>query len=800
MPDPLPIEEVDWKPQFRAHFETSDDLEPPTGIVGQTRALAAMAFGLEMKADGFNMFVMGDEGSGRRRLVQQLLTEAASKRAAPWDWCYVDNFANERAPNAIRLPRGMGRRFRDRMSTFISDLQEAFRTAFSGEDYRTRQQVIEEEFREQNDKALQEVEEKAKSSNLALMRTPVGFSFAPTQNGQIIQPDAFQQLGESERQNIAANIKRMESELQRALRQVPTWAFAARERVRELNQRTAAYALDFLLDRVKAEFVEVEEIRLFLDELRKDVLENVDAIISALGAPKASSIEELVSGHPFYRRYLVNLIVDNGDLDRAPVVFEDDPTLERLTGTIEHRAEMGTLQTNLHMIRPGALHRANGGYLVIDARKLLTKPASWESLKRAVFAREIRIQSAMQVLGLISTESLEPQPISLDIKLVLIGDRQIYYLLAGADPEFGQLFKVAVDWQDNIKHKSEDGEQYIRLIAAVAKDAKLAPFTRGAIAQTLRFAARQAGDRDRYTMQLAKVRDLMQEAAYFATGRSAPRIDEQDVRHAIRAQIDRLARIPELIRETIEEGVIVIETETAVVGQINGLSVSQIGALSFGRPSRITARIGLGRGEVVDIEREVEMGGPIHSKGVLILSSFLRSTFGLTKPMSLRASLVFEQSYGGVDGDSASVAETCALISAIAEVPIDQHFAITGSINQRGQVQAIGGVNEKIEGYFAVCEARGLNGRHGVIMPESNRRHLVLEPNVVEAVRSGYFKIFAAATVGDALEILTGMKVGVPDSSGSYAENTLFGRVQRRLAKLDELRRESQLRQDGSAP
>jgi lon-related putative ATP-dependent protease len=798
MPEPLPIEDVEWVPPIGLSFQTSDELAPLPEIIGQRRALAAMTLGLDMSADGYNLFVMGDQGSGRRRLVRQLLDEAAAKRAPPDDWCYVDNFADQRSPKAIRLPRGMGQRFRDRMSGFVSNLQEAFRTAFQSEDYRTLQQVIEEGFREQNERAIQEVEEKAKAAGLAMVRAPTGIAFAPLNDGQIIQPDAFQQLPEEQREAITANMKRMESELQRALRQVPTWAFSAREKMRELNQRTAAYALDFLLDGVKRDFSDVVPIQLYLTELRADVLENVDLIISALGAPKANSIDELINGHPFYRRYLVNLIVDNSALTAAPVVFEDDPTLDRLLGAIEHRAEMGTLQTDLHLIRPGALHRANGGYLILDARKLLTAAGSWESLKRSLYAHQIRIENAAQALGIISTVSLKPDPIRLDIKLVLIGDRRIYYLLADADPEFAQLFKIAVDWEDSVKLDNGDGDRYVRLVAAIASESRLKPFTRSAVSQVLHYAARQTGDRERYTMQLTKVRDLMQESAYFAGQRGAVNVDAQDVRQAVRAQIDRLGRIPELVRETIEQGVVLIETETAVVGQINGLSVSQIGALSFGRPSRITARIGLGRGEFVDIEREVEMGGPIHSKGVLILASFLRSTFGAAQPLSLRASLVFEQSYGGVDGDSASVAETCALISAIAQVPIDQHFAITGSINQRGQVQAIGGVNEKIEGYFALCQARGLNGRHGVIIPDSNRRHLVLEPNVVDAVRSGYFKIYSAKTVNEALEILTGMTCGEANEQAPYPQDSLFGKVTLRLGQLDRLRRAAEIRQDGA--
>lgn len=797
MPEPLPIHDVEWTPKIGLKFEVSDELAPPAGVIGQRRALAALEFGLGMEAEGYNLFVMGDQGSGRRRLVREKLDALAAKRQAPFDWCYVSDFDDERTPNAIKLPRGVGEKFQSRMAQFVSDLQESLRAAFQGDEYRTLQQVIEEEFNEQQEQALKEVEEKAKAVDLSMMRLPTGFGFAPTKDGQILQPDAFAQLPQEEKDAISANMRNMQAELQRAMRQLPTWAYAAREKVRALNKRTAALALDFLLEGVKHDFAEVEEIQAYLKELREDVLENVDLIIGALGAPKANSVDELINGHPFYRRYLVNLIIDNGGSSGAPVVFEDDPTLDRLLGTIEHRAEMGTLQTDLHLIRPGALHRANGGYLVIDARKLLMANASWEALKRSIFAREIRIQNAAQALGIISTVSLEPEPIALDVKIVLIGDRRIYYVLNDADPEFAQLFKIAVDWEDSIKLENGETDQYVRLLGALAREADLMPLTREAIGQVLRYAAREAGDRERYTMQLIKVRNLMLEAGHLAMGRGSPRVDAQDVNAATAAQIDRLGRIPELVRETIEQGIISIDTESSVVGQINGLSVSQIGAISFGRPARITARVGLGRGEVIDIEREVDLSGPTHSKGVLILSSYLRSVFGASQPLSLRASLVFEQSYGGVDGDSASTAETCALISAIGEAPIDQHFAITGSINQRGQVQAIGGVNEKIEGYFAVCDARGLNGQHGVIIPRSNMRHLVLAPNVVEAVRAGFFKIFAVSVVEEALEILTGMKAGAPDAKGSYPGDTVFGKVERRLQELDQLRRAAEMRGDG---
>jgi lon-related putative ATP-dependent protease len=526
----------------------------------------------------------------------------------------------------------------------------------------------------------------------------------------------------------------------------------------------------------------------FLDAIGEDVIDNVETIVTAPERGAAGTAEAL-DGHPLFRRYRANLIVDNQAQKHAPVLYEDDPTYDRLLGRVEHRAEMGTLFTDFHLIRPGALHRANGGYLILDARKLLTKPMAWEGLKRALKAQQIRIESLAEAMGLLSTVTLEPEPIPLDVKVVLVGERLIYYLLSELDPEFGRLFKVAADFDERIERNAESSLRVARLLATIARREKLRPFDGGGVARALEFSARQAGDSERLSTQLEDLADLLREADYWAGIKGRARVTKDDVQQAVDAQARRLDRVRERIQEEMRRGTIMIDSQGKAVGQVNGLSVMQLGGFAFGRPSRITARIRLGKGEVVDIEREVALGGPLHSKGVLILAGYLSAHYAQDRPLSLSASLVFEQSYGGVDGDSASSAELYALLSAIAEVPIEQSFAVTGSVNQYGHVQAIGGVNEKIEGFFDLCAARGLSGSQGVLVPAANVKHLMLHRRVIEAAEAGQFHVYPVETIDQGIEILTGIAAGARGADGRFPDGTLNQRVESRLIELADKRR-----------
>jgi lon-related putative ATP-dependent protease len=789
-PAALPVDALCWRclPDHFS-FETTDDLEDLTEVIGQDRAVEAIRFAIGMRQSGYNLYALGPEGMGKHTVVRAFLEEQAGQELAPADWCYVSNFKDRRAPRALHLPAARGSQFQADMTQFVVDVRDALRNGFESDEYRTRRKVIEEEFKERQEKVLEEVEQEGREQSIALMRTPMGFAFAPVKDGQVISPEVFQGYPQEERERVEKEIQTLQEKLQEVLQKAPMWVKETRDKIRQLNEETALFAVAHLVSALQQRYSDLSAVARFLDEVRDDVVEHVEEIVAEVPKGQGGGAAEFEDGHPVLRRYRVNLVVDNAGLARAPVVYEDDPTYDRLLGRTEHRAEMGTLLTDFHLIRPGALHRANGGYLILDARKLLTRPLAWEGLKRALFAREVRIESAAQALGVLSTISLEPEPIPLDVKVVIVGERMIYYTLAQMDPEFPRLFKVAADFDERIARDTDNDMLYARLIKSLVKKEGLKPLDRGGVARALEFSAREAGDSERFSMEIETLSDLLHEADFLAGKAGRMTVGAEDVERAADARIYRLDRVRERTQEEIERGTMVIDTDGEAVGQINGLSVMGLGGFAFGRPSRITARIRLGKGEVVDIEREVALGGPLHSKGVLILSGYLSAHYARDRPLSLSASLVFEQSYGGVDGDSASSAELYTLLSAIAGVGLAQYLAVTGSVNQHGEVQAIGGVNEKIEGFFDLCAARGLTGRQGVLIPASNVKHLMLHRRVVEAAEQGQFHVYPVETIDQGLEILTGMPAGVRGDDGRFPEGSFNALVESRLIELADKRR-----------
>ena len=788
---PLPAESLCWRCQPEdLDFASTEELEDLTEVIGQARAVEAIRFAIGMHRPGYNIYALGPDGIGKHTVTRQFLEEQAKTAPLPLDLCYVSNFAEPRKPRILQLNAGRGATFQADMARFSEEVQHALRNAFESDEYRTRRQVLEEEYKERHEQILEKIEKDATARGIALLRTPLGFTFAPLSDGKVTSPEIFKRLPKEERERLETDIEELQKELHQVLHQAPVWMKELRDKVREMSNETATFAVGHLVEDLRNGYADVPEVLRFLDEVRQDVVQNVEAIASASETPSQDGVSaESQDGQPVLRRYRVNLIVDNGELKHAPVVYEDDPSYDRLRGRIEHRAEMGALLTDFHMIRSGALHRANGGYLVLDARRVLTRPMAWEGLKQALMAKEVRIEPLAQALGLFSTVSLEPEPVPLDVKVVLIGERIFYYLLAELDPEFSRLFKVAADFDERIDRTDENNEFYVRLVATMARREELKPFDRGAVARVLEFSARQAGDTQKLSTQIENLGDVLREADFCAGRADHKMVEAEDVQRAVDARIHRLDRVREHIQEEIQRGTIVIDTDGATVGQINGLSVMQMGGFTFGRPSRITARVRLGRGEVVDIEREVELGGPLHSKGVLILGGYVSARYALDRPLSLSASLVFEQSYGGIDGDSASSAELYALLSAIAEVPVRQSLAVTGSINQRGEVQAIGGVNEKIEGFFDLCAARGLTGEQGVLVPASNVKHLMLHSRVVEAVRDGKFHIYPIETIDQGIDILTGMPAGERGPDGSFPKGSVNRLVEARLMELANKRR-----------
>jgi len=606
----------------------------------------------------------------------------------------------------------------------------------------------------------------------------------------VVKPEVFNALPEDMRKNVQAKNEALQKELEAILERVPKSDKQRRNRLIELNQEMAEGAVREALNDVRAAFADVPQVLEYIDAAGKDLIRHVGLFLTQAGDENELVKQTIdTSRDPRFRRYMVNVIVgDNDTASGAPVLEEINPTYGNLIGRVEHIAQMGALVTDFLLIKPGSLHKANGGYLLIDARKLLLSPFAWEALKRTIKAREIRIEQPLESfgLGMISTQTLDPEPIPLDVKVVLFGDRELYYLLAAFDPDFRGLFKVQADFDDTISWSAENNLAYARVIASIVAQHKLKPFDASGVARIIEEGARLADDREKLSIQLGRISDLVREADYWSSQAGREVTAREDVERAVAESIQRADRLRDRAQEVINRDIVLIDTEGAKVGQINGLSVLQLGTFSFGRPSRITARVRMGQGRVVDIEREVKLGGPLHSKGVMILWGYLAGRYAEDVPLALAATLVFEQSYGGVDGDSASSTELYALLSALSEVPVKQGYAVTGSVNQRGEVQAIGGVNEKIEGFFDICKARGLTGDQGVLIPKSNVQHLMLRQDVIEAVREGKFAIYAVSHVDEGMEILTGVKAGERGEDGQFPPGTINRLVEDKLKLFAE--------------
>ncbi len=783
-------------------FTTTAELPAVRGTLGQKRAEDALRFGVGIRHAGFNLYVLGPPGLGKRRLVTREIEARAAAEPVPDDWIYVHSFDNPDRPHAMALPAGRGADLKARMDRLIEDLGDAIRAAFDSDEFRNRRRVIEQKIEARHEEAFSSLAERAEEKGLRLLRTPMGFAFAPVREGEVLNPDQFSKLTEEDQKQFKEQLGEMENALRDLMQQVPRWQREAKEELRRIEREMAGFAATHQMRDVRERFSDLPPVSEWLSAVAKDVVEHAHV----LGADDEEEGPDVAMRRTLSRtvlgplsRYRVNLLVDRRDLAGAPVVHEDHPTLERLVGRIDQRAQLGVLISDFTLIKPGALHRANGGYLVIDARRLLLSPSAWDSLKRVLLRGEVEIESLGKMLGL-STGMIEPEAIPLSIKVILIGERHLYYLLSAYDPDFDQLFKVAADFEDEVPWDGPHVHDLVRLLAGVIEAENLLPFHKEAVARVIEHAARIADNQKKLTTSLSRIYDLMRESNWLAQKRGAAVVERSDVHEAVLAYRRREDRVRERMLERFDDGTVLLDSMGEVVGQVNGLSVLTVGHTSFGRPSRITCRVRLGKGEVVDIEREVQLGGPIHSKGVLILSGFLGAHYGLERPLSLSASLVFEQSYAGVEGDSASLAELCALLSALADLPIQQCFAMTGSVDQRGQVQAIGGVNEKVEGYFDVCAARGLDGTHSVLIPISNVQHLMLREDVVDAVSAGRFHLYAVDHVDRALELLTNVEAGVAGTDGHYPEDTIHGRVERRLAHFAEKAKEFASAMRGEAP
>jgi lon-related putative ATP-dependent protease len=768
-------------------FESTADLEPIAGLIGQDRALKAIDFGTKMKAQDFNIFVLGPPASGKSTAVRAYLERAAEGPAEINDWVYVNNFEDANKPHAVALPCGRAQPFSKAMVEMIDELRQSLPALFEGDEYQARRRQIDEGFRAGQEEAFEALTEKAREQNIAILRTPTGIGMAPMLDGKIVKPEVFQGLPEQMRKDVEAKIEALQKELATILEDVPKSEKERRHQLRSLNEEVATVAVTEALEDVRRDFGDIDEVKTYLDAVGHDLVRNVGLFLMSEeddAQPVQRSVD--TTRDPRFRRYMVNIMVSHDDPEgcRRPIVEELNPTYGNLIGRIEHVAHMGSLVTDFLLMKPGALHRANGGYLLIDARKVLMSPFAWEALKRAIKAQALRIEQPTEMTGFMSTQSIDPEEIPLNVKVVLFGDRMLYYVLAANDPDFSRLFKVQADFDDSIERTVDNHGAYARLIASIVARHDLRHVGAGGVARLIEEGSRLADDSKKLSIELGTLADLIREADYWADDMGLDLITRAAVERAIEERIQRSDRLRDRAQEGIERDLVLIETTGAEVGQINALSVLQLGDFAFGKPTRITARVRMGGGRVTDIEREVKLGGPLHSKGVMILWGYLAGKFAEDIPLALAASLVFEQSYGGVDGDSASSTELYALLSALSEVPIKQSLAVTGSVNQLGEVQVIGGVNEKIEGFYDICDARGLTGDQGVLIPEGNVQHLMLRPDVVEAVREGRFQIYPIATIDQGIEVLTGAAAGVKGDDGRFPEGTINRLVEDKLRKF----------------
>jgi lon-related putative ATP-dependent protease len=768
-------------------FKTTAELEDLTGIIGQMRAMDAIRFGTGIRHDGYNLFVLGPSGVGKNSMVRRFLEQKAKDEPRPDDWCYINNFAQRHQPLVLRLPSGRGEQLRSRMDQLVEYLRSAIPALFEGEEYRVKVSAIQEEFSKRQEEAFNELGEAAGQKDIALLRSPEGFAFAPMREHEVIPPDEYEKLPEEERDRIEAAIIELQERLEKIMHQMPQWRRERHERIKQLDRETTLSSVDHLVNEIKESYADLPGVLNYLDQVRQVMVDNADDFRKQEETSTVGGMT--VVTHQGFHQYKVNVLVGNGKEPGAPIISEDNPSYSNLVGRVEHISQFGALVTDFTLIKPGALHRANGGYLLLDIRKVLSQPYAWEGLKRALQTREIRIESLGQMYSLVSTVSLEPQPIPLDTKVILFGDRLFYYLLQEYDAEFGELFKVAADFEERIERNADTQNLYAQLISTLVRKEGLLPFDSGAVARVIEHSARLVGDAERLTTHMRSVADLLREADYCSREAGHGVVDADNVQCALDAQIRRQSRLKERLYEEILRDTLVIDTQGEVVGQINGLSVLSLGEFSFGQPTRITATTRLGDGEMVNIEREVKLSGAIHSKGVMIMSSFLAARYAKNQPLAFSASLVFEQSYGMVDGDSASMAELCVLLSNLADAPIRQSLAITGSVNQHGHAQAIGGVNEKIEGFFDICAARGLTGEQGVLIPAANVKHLMLRRDVVAAAEAGRFHIYAVENVDQAIALLTGLPAGEADAKGVYPEGSINRKVAARLHELAEIRK-----------
>lgn len=773
----------------RLGCRTSDEVKPLETIIGQERAVRALRFGLAIKEAGFNIYVAGPPGTGRTTAVRRFLEDEARSKPVPPDLCYVYNLRDPYRPNAISLPAGRAAEFQLEMLGLVEDAERELVRVFESEEYAVKREETTRSFQLRRSELFAHLNERARAQEFGLQSSSLGLMTVPLREGKPLGEEELQALSAEERGALDQRRAQVQDEVKAVLRQVRALEKQAGKALEELDRELALYAIGPLVEDRLETYKECAEVVQYLSDVRDDMLKNLDQF-GPEQQPDRPALAPTpgVKRDPF-RKYKVNVLVDNSDRTGAPVVTEMNPTYPNLFGRIEKEPQFGTLITDFTMIRSGALHRANGGYLVVPAVELLRDGFAWEGLKRALRDRQVSVEEAGERLGYVATKTLRPEPTALDVKVIMIGDPNLYQMLYGYDPDFGELFKVKADFDVHMVCNDENVMNYASFVCALCSNEGLLHLDRSAMARVVEYGARLAGDQEKLSTKFGAISDVIREASFYASEENAPYVSAAHVTRTIDERFYRSGRVQDHIREMIERGTIMIDVEGREVGQVNGLSVLSLGDIAFGQPTRITASTGLGRGGLIDIEREANLGGPLHTKGVMILSGYLAERYARDKPLSLSARLAFEQSYSGVDGDSASSTELYAILSSLSDLPIRQGIAVTGSVNQKGEVQAIGGVNEKIEGFFAVCQAKGLTGEQGVLIPQSNVVNLMLKTEVVEAVQEGRFHIWSVRTIAEGIEVLTGVPAGQRMDDGGFEAGTVNARVDQRLCELAQAMR-----------
>lgn len=760
-------------------FKSTAELKPLSGIIAQERALKAVSLGIDIDHPGYNVYLSGAVGCGKMTLARQVLKNKAKKEPVPSDWCYVYNFKNPDMPKALELPAGQGKIFQKAVAENIEKIIDSMIKALNSEEFENKKNQILNSFMEETNRRYLKLEEEARTYGFTIARNEGGVTTIPLKDGQIMSQEDFMRLSDEERDEIMKKGAMVQEKLNEALRQYRELEKNVREQIKNLEDETAREVIQPYFKKLIEKYQNFSGVVAYLKDMQEDLLENKDSFIKHDDSPLGFFTH--VSRRSLLRRYQVNLIVDNSHLKHAPVIFEKNPTYANLFGQIEYEGEFGILSTDFSKIKAGAVHKANGGYLVLNVDDILNNFYIWDKLKKVIKNQEITIESIGKMIGITNTETLQPEPIPCRVKVVLIGEPIYYYLLYNYDNDFQKLFKIRADFDTEMERSRKHMYDYARFVCSVCESKGLRHFTPEAVAQLVEYGSRLVEHQNKLTTLFNKLEEIIYEADCLARYDNCELVTGEHVKKAIEEKRNRSSILEDKIQEYIKEGTLLIDTRSWRVGEINGLAVYELGDYSFGKPVRITAKTFMGEKGLVNIEREIHLSGSIHSKGVLILSGFLGAKYAQDKPLSLSASLTFEQSYSGIEGDSASSAELYALLSSLAEVPIYQGIAVTGSVNQNGEIQPVGGVNQKIEGFFKVCKEQGLNGKQGVIIPKQNIAQLMLDEEVIEAVKAKKFNIWAVEHIDEGLEILTGMPAGKKDKNGKYPPGTVHYLVDNKL-------------------